>query len=78
MKILAILLNVFICPVGTFVAGQITSGIIQLVLIIIAGVLLITGIGAIVGIPLMIIIWVWGLIIAVQYKPKDDGIQRFG
>ena len=78
MKIVSILLNIFLCPIGTFVVGKAFTGIVQLILIVIAFFLTLTGIGAVVGVPLAIIVWIWGLIIVIQYKPNDAGIQRFG
>ncbi len=77
MKILVVLLNVFLCPIGTFVAGKIVSGIIQVILLVIAAVFVLTGIGLLVAIPIGLVVWIWGIIIAIQYK-SDDGIQRFG
>ena len=78
MKIAVILLNLFLCPVGTFVAGQITSGVIQVILLVLAMILAYTVVGLLLAVPLALIVWIWGMIIAFQYKPKDDGIQRFG
>ena len=78
MKVLAILLNAFICPLRIFVVGNIASGIIQLVIITTAFALVLTGIGIIFALPLAVIAWIWGLIIVIQYKPKNDTIQRFG
>lgn len=78
MKIAVILLNLFLCRIGTFVAGQITSGIIQVILLVLAMILAYTVIGLVLAVPLALIVWLLGMIFAFQYKPKDDGIQRFG
>ncbi len=78
MKVLVVLLNIFLSPIGTLVAGKIVVGLIQLVLMAIAVILIFTGIGAILGFPLALIVWIWGLVVAIQYKPTGDGIQRYG
>lgn len=78
MKIAVILLNSFLCPIGTFVAGQITSGMIQVILLVLVMVLAYTVVGLVLAVPLALIVWIWGMSVALQYKSKDDGIQRFG
>ena len=51
---------------------------IQVILLVLAMVLAYTVVGLVLAVPLALIVWIWGMIIAFQYKPKDDGIQRFG
>ena len=66
MKVLAILLNVFFPGVGTIVAGRVALGIFQIIAYGIGVILTFTGIGAIIGIPIMFVIWIWGIVIAAK------------
>lgn len=66
MKGLAIFLNIALPGVGSFVVGKAGQGIAQILLwgfglLLTIGTL---GIGGIVGIPLMIAVWIWGIITA--------------
>jgi TM2 domain-containing membrane protein YozV len=64
MKALAVILNIFIPGVGSFVVGKAGQGIAQILIFGIGFVInLITlGFGAIIGFPLMLGAWIWGLI----------------
>ena len=67
MKALAVILNIFIPGVGLFVVGKAGQGIAQ---ILIFGIglmfnIITLGFGAIIGIPMMIGAWIWGLITAL-------------
>ena len=62
MKIIAILINIFFPGVGTLIVGKIGTGITQIILTIIGGVMAATGVLAIVGIPLAIGAWIWALV----------------
>lgn len=64
MKGLAIALNIFLPGVGTLVIGKIVQGIVQIVLYGLGVVLSFTVVGAIIGVPLCIGIWIWGLVSA--------------
>lgn len=62
MKALSIVLNVFFPGVGTIVAGKAGIGIAQLLLWLFGLAMWITVIGVIVGAPLMLAAWIWGLV----------------
>lgn len=62
MKVIAIIINIFFPGVGTLIVGKIGTGVIQLVLSIIAAVMIATGLLSIVGIPLAIGVWIWALV----------------
>ena len=64
MKIVAILINFFIPGLGSFFVGKVAQGIVQLILYVFSIALIATGILAIFGIPLMIGVWIWGLVTA--------------
>jgi len=72
MKTLAIIVNIFAPGVGTLIIKKWVQGIIQLVLMLIALTLNITGIGAVLGIPIAIIVWIWAIISAVSYQPTPS------
>ncbi len=63
MKIVALLVNAFLCPgIGTLMVGKIGSGITQIVLLIVTVILAFTIVGLIVALPLGLIVWVWSLV----------------
>jgi TM2 domain-containing membrane protein YozV len=66
MKVVAIIVNFFIPGLGSFFVGKVGQGIAQLLLYIIGIVFVLTGIGAIIGIPLCIGVWIWGLVTAAN------------
>ncbi len=62
MKALSIILNVFFPGVGSLVIGKVGQGITQIILYFLGVLFCFTLVGAIVGIPLMIGVWIWGLV----------------
>jgi len=67
MAVAALLLNILILPgLGSAIAGRTKTGVWQIVLIIASLVLDTTIIGLIIGIPLGIGIWIWGLVTGIQ------------
>jgi len=62
MKIIAIIINIFFPGVGTLIVGKIGTGVIQIILTIIAAFLSFTGFLSIIGIPLGIGVWIWALV----------------
>ena len=69
MKALAIILNVFFPGVGTLVAKKIWQGITQIILGIVGIVLTVTMVGAIIGLPLLLAVWIWAIISAATWEP---------
>ena len=69
MKTAAIILNIFLPPIGSFVIKKFGQGIAQLILVIIGWFFVFTAIGAFIGAPLLLIAWIWGLITVFSYKP---------
>ena len=73
VAIVALLLNILLLPgLGSIIGGKTTHGIIQIVLAGIAFLLTITLIGAIIGIPLGIGVWIWALISGIQIVKEAD------
>jgi TM2 domain-containing membrane protein YozV len=67
IAIVALLLNILVLPgLGTIIGGRNKQGVIQLVLFVVSIILDITIIGLIVGIPLGIAMWIWGIVSGVQ------------
>lgn len=66
MNIVALIANIILPGVGTLIVGKVGSGIFQLVLFGMGVLLTFTFIGAIVGVPLCIAVWVWGLVSVVR------------
>lgn len=63
---LALVLNFFFPGVGTLVLGQVPTGLIQITLDLIAIPLSFI----LIGIPLALATWIWGLVIAAQSFSK--------
>jgi len=70
MNIAALALNFFIPGIGSMVVGKVMTGIIQLVLFIIAVICNFTVILAIIGIPLGLCVWIWGLVTVARAKQE--------
>ena len=63
LAVIGLILNVFILPgLGTLIAGRTKTGIWQLVLSVIG---LVTSF-ILIGIPILIVAWVWGLITGIK------------
>jgi hypothetical protein len=62
MKVIGIIVNIFFPGVGTLIVGKISTGVIQIILSIIAGILIFTGFLSIIGMPMLIIVWIWSLV----------------
>lgn len=62
MKALSIILNVFFPGMGSLVAGKTGQGISQMVLYVLGIIFSFTVVGAVIGIPLCIGVWIWGLV----------------
>ena len=75
MKALAIVTNIFVPGVGTLIVGKVGQGVAQILLYLLGFVLCFTIIGAIVGIPLMIGIWIWGIVVAANSDSKPVQVE---
>ncbi|MBI3333918.1 hypothetical protein HYZ97_00310 [Candidatus Pacearchaeota archaeon] len=63
LAIAALILNILILPgLGTLIAGRIKTGVIQLVIALISIPLMFL----IIGIPIFLIVWIWGIVTAVN------------
>jgi len=51
---------------GSLIAGKVRAGILQLIFLLLGFLLAITVIGAILGVPLMIAVWIWGIVTGVK------------
>lgn len=70
MKIAAILLNFFFPGVGSLVIGKVGIGITQLLLYFVGWFFTFTLIGAIIGLPMSLAAWIWGLVTAATYEEQ--------
>jgi len=66
IAIIGLVLNLLIPGLGSLVGGKTKVGIWQLVLYILGAVLSLTFVLAIVGGPLTVIAWIWGIVTGVQ------------
>lgn len=66
MNVIALIANLVFPGVGTIIVGKTGVGIIQLILYILGLIFSFTLIGAIVGIPMVFVAWVWGIISVVR------------
>jgi len=68
MKAVGFIVNIFLPGVGTLLVGKVGTGIAQILLFVFALILNFTVILAIIGIPLGLGIWVWGLVSALTAR----------
>jgi TM2 domain-containing membrane protein YozV len=76
VKVLAIIINIFFPGIGTMIIGKVGTGVIQLVLSIIAVALSATGVLSIVGIPLGIGVWIWALVSVASSNATETVIVK--
>jgi hypothetical protein len=72
LKIIALVINIFFPGVGTLLVGKIGTGIIQILLSMLAHALIWTAIGALIGIPLAVIVWIWALVSVATAQPRPQ------
>lgn len=70
MKTVGIILNFFLPGVGTIVIGKAGQGVTQLCLYGLGILCTATLIGAIIGIPLLLAAWIWGMVTVVSSDPQ--------
>lgn len=75
MKVAAILINFFIPGVGSLVIGKTGSGIAQLIIYFVGLLFAITLIGVIIGGPMMLGAWIWGLVTAATYDEQPAPVH---
>lgn len=75
MKAAGILLNFFFPGVGSLIIGQTSQGVVQLILYFMGIVFTVTVIGAIIGLPMMLAAWIWGLVTAASYDEKPSQVH---
>jgi TM2 domain-containing membrane protein YozV len=75
MKAVAVIVNVFFPGIGTLIVGKVGQGIAQILLYILGVVLAFTVVGAIIGIPLCIAVWIWALVSAASSPPQPIQIN---
>lgn len=73
MKILAIIINIFFPGFGTLLVKKFGAATIQIALLLIGTLISFTGIGAILGIPMIIFAWIWSLVTVVN--SPDQPVQ---
>ena len=70
MRVLAVIVNMFFPGVGTIIVGKIFSGVVQFLLYALAVALTATGVGGLLGIPLGVVVWIWGIVSAATAEDK--------
>lgn len=66
MPIIGLIVNILIVPgLGTLIGGgkqKVRNGLIQLILSIVAYALILTMVGAVIGAPLLLAMWIWAIV----------------
>jgi TM2 domain-containing membrane protein YozV len=75
MTAAAIIINFFLPGVGSLIIGKVGSGIAQLLLYFVGVLFSLTVIGVIIGGPMMLAAWIWGLVTAATYEEKPVQVQ---
>ena len=70
MKAFAVLTNIFLPGVGSLFIGQVAQGIAQIVIYGLGAIFtfITLGIGGIIGIPMMLGAWIWGIVTAAGHR----------
>ena len=75
MKVLGVIVNIFIPGIGTMIVGRIGQGIVQLILYILGLIFSFTIVGAVIGVPLCIGVWIWAIVSAATANPKPMQVE---
>jgi TM2 domain-containing membrane protein YozV len=70
VRILGIVVSLFFPGVGTIIVGKIVSGVVQFLLYALAWALIATGVGALVGFPIAVVVWIWAIVSAATSEDK--------
>ena len=70
--ILGLIGNIILPGVGTIIIGKYDIGIIQLVLSLVGLFFLINAVGIMIGIPFLLAIWIWALIVSIKALKNPD------
>ena len=70
MRVLGVIVNLFFPGIGTIIVGKIVSGVVQFLLYAAAVALIATGLGALFGIPIAIVVWIWAIVSAATAEDK--------
>jgi TM2 domain-containing membrane protein YozV len=65
MRTVGIIVNIFFPGVGSIIIGKVGQGIAQIILYILGIIFSMTMVGVIIGLPLCIGVWIWGIVTAV-------------
>ena len=74
MKTLAIIINIFLPGIGTLLVKKYGQAFFQILLSVIAAMLTYTGILSLIGIPLGVGVWIWGIISVVNTSENEQPI----
>ncbi len=66
MKVLAILVSLVLPGAGSLIMGQVRVGIAQIVLFAVAVFVSFPLFLAIIGVPVMLVVWIWGLLTVIS------------
>jgi TM2 domain-containing membrane protein YozV len=75
MKAAAIILNFFVPGVGSLIIGKTGAGIAQLIIYFVGLFFALTLIGIIIGGPMMLGAWIWGLVTAATYVEQPVQVR---
>ncbi len=75
MKVLGVIVNIFLPGIGTLIVGKIGQGIAQIVLYVVGLVFSFTVVGAVIGVPLCIAVWIWAIVSAATANPKPIQVE---
>jgi TM2 domain-containing membrane protein YozV len=70
MRTAGIIVNIFFPGIGSLIIGKVGQGIAQIILYILGIMFSLTLIGAVVGVPLCIGVWIWAIVTAVNSPPE--------
>lgn len=76
MKAAAIIVNFFFPGIGSLIIGKTGAGVTQLILYVVGVFFTFTIIGAIIGIPMVLAAWIWGLVTAATYEEAPAQPQQ--
>ena len=76
MKLIALIINAFVFPgIGSILMGKNKAAAAQIALFVIGVLFSMTFVGLIVGLPLIIIAWAWGLVTVAKAEKTEESLS---
>ncbi len=78
MKVIGLIINLIFPGIGSFFFGKYVQAIFQFIVWVIGFLLTITGLFAVIGIPIILVAWGWALATSITGLSAPDKREKYG